>query len=809
MHNGSDAPSHTNGEELAELAKRQSDSSSAGTSVRDNLPADKDDQHAGTDSNGRGRQIRLTARPGKSAVPVEGAADLTATEGSSRPQEPPAREAGSTHTIRPDLRQEEVVRGAHPGDVYIKHSRAVGPFRRKGRGILSASLETDEPRSRWGRRFGRIKRALLGEPISTEHSIHERLTKAKALAVLSSDALSSVAYATEEILRVLILAGASAIAALTLPIGLGIVVLLAIVATSYRQTIAAYPRGGGSYIVTKDNLGTFPGLTAAASILIDYMLTVAVSVSAGIAALYSLFPELFPYRVEICLGVIVLVTVINLRGIRESGNIFSLPTYLFIVGVLGMIGWGLLRLLLGIGGPLTYVPPEETIPYGAQSITLFLILRAFTQGCTALTGVEAISDGVPAFKPPEAPNARNTLAVMAVIAIAMFSGVTFFAAYLNIKPSDSETVLSQIAKTIFQPIFGANVMWFYIQIVTALILVLAANTAFSDFPRLSYFLARDRFMPRQYSFRGDRLAFSWGIVTLAVIACVLIIAFNGDTTALIPLYTVGVFNSFTLSQSGMVVRWWRTRTPGWQRNLIINGLGALTTGIVLLVSAYTKFLDGAWIVLALIPVLIGMFVAINRHYRRAEREEEVALAPPHYVALKHTFIVPVARLNPIAMTALHYARSLSPNVTAVHVVEGEETEEAERFLKEWARFLPETDITLVIIESPYRSLVGPLLSYIDAIDQQSPDDTITIVLPESLPSKPWEYLLHNQSALRLKAALLFRPNTVVSDVPYVLGRSGATGSLGQPRSVLASIPWVTIVLLLLALYLVYQFVLGG
>jgi len=605
---------------------------------------------------------------------------------------------------------------------------------------------------------------------------------------------------------VLLVAGAGAIAALTLPIGLAIVVLLAIVATSYRQTIAAYPRGGGSYIVTKDNLGTFPGLTAAASILIDYTLTVAVSVSAGIAALYSLFPEVFPFRVEVCLAVIALVTIINLRGVRESGNIFALPTYLFIIGMLGMIAYGLLRILLGVGGQPVYLPPEDAIPNGAQAVSLFLILRAFTQGCTALTGVEAISDGVPAFKPPEAQNARATLGIMALISIGMFSGVTFLATQLNIRPSESETVLSQLARTIFPPIFGSNVMWFYIQIATALILVLAANTAFADFPRLSYFLARDRFMPRQYAFRGDRLAFSWGIITLAIVACVLVIAFDGDTTALIPLYTVGVFNSFTLSQAGMVVRWWRTRTPGWKRNLLVNGLGALTTGLVLIVSAYTKFLDGAWIVLALIPVLIAMFLAINRHYRRAEREEESAIAPLHPDSFKHTFIVPIARLNPIAVTALHYARSLSSNVTAVHVVEGEESEEAERFNEEWHKLLPDTDIGLVIIESPYRSLLGPLLSYVDAIDQQSPNDTITVVLPESLPSKPWEYLLHNQSALRLKAALLFRPNTVVSDVPYVLGRNAHSLSTTGRRSVLSALPWVSIVVLLLVIFLTYQFI---
>jgi amino acid transporter len=778
--------------------------------------SDADGRRTGTqiEEAGHRHQVKISARPGEESTnprELDGrhtgpAASVAVPE--SVPQVGPSSDEGAEHKIRPDLRQEEILRGSLPGDRFIRQARRAGAFRRKGGGVLAASLETDVPRSTWGRRVGRVKRFLVGEPISTEHAIHERLTKAKALAVLSSDPLSSVAYATEEILRVLVLAGVGAVAALTLPIGFAIVLLLAIVATSYRQTIAAYPRGGGSYIVTKDNLGTIPGLTAAASILIDYTLTVAVSVSAGIAALYSLFPGLLRWRVEICVGVVILVAVINLRGVRESGNIFALPTYLFIVGVLGMVAYGLLRVFLGVGGQPVYIPPAQVIPYGAETLSLFLVLRAFTQGCTALTGVEAIADGVPAFKPPEARNARATLVVMALTAISMFSGITFLATRLRIVPSEQETVLSQLARTIFPPILGSNPLWFYIQIATALILVLAANTAFADFPRLSYFLARDKFMPRQYSFRGDRLAFSWGIVTLSVVACILVVAFDGDTTALIPLYTVGVFNSFTLSQSGMVVRWWRTRSPGWQRNMAINGLGALTTGIVLIMSAATKFTHGAWIVLALIPVLIAMFLAIHRHYTRVEAEERIAsqaVAPKEF---KHNFIVPVSRLNPITLTALQYARSLSPVVTAVHIVEGEDPREAEEFSREWEELLPDTDISLVLIESPYRSLIGPLLSYIDALDRQTPDDTVTVVLPESLPSKPWEYILHNQTALRLKAALLFRPNTVVSDVPHVLGRNGVTSAQRRAAHILASVPWGLLFLLSLAGALVYELVSG-
>ncbi|MEP6774331.1 MAG: APC family permease, partial [Chloroflexota bacterium] len=677
-----------------------------------------------------------------------------------------------------------------------------GAFRRISSGLLSASIETEAPRTRFGEFLAPIKRVLIGAPLSTEQSAHERLTKVKALAVLSSDALSSVAYATEEILRVLIgvtLVGAASAYSYTLPIAMAVMLLLAIVASSYRQTIAAYPRGGGSYIVAKDNLGTLAGLTAAASILIDYTMTVAVSVSAGIAAIYSLVPSVQPYRVEICLGVVVLVTLANLRGVREAGNIFAVPTYIFVVGVLALIAYGLLRVYFGFQGQPVYVPPTQVIDFGRDVLSPFLLLRAFTQGCTALTGVEAIADGVPAFEPPEAKNARSTLLWMAILAITMFGGITLLANQLRLQPSDQETILSQLARTVF----GDNIFWVALNIATALILVLAANTAFSDFPRLAYFLARDRFMPHQYSFRGDRLAYSWGIVTLAIMACILLIAFNGDTTALIPLYTVGVFNSFTLSQSGMVVKWWRERTPGWQRSMLINGMGAVATLIVLIMSAVTKFASGAWIVIVLIPILIVLFLTINRHYRRIA--DEVAQADQLYPQpFQHTFVVPVARLTPITLSALNYARSLSKNVTAVHIVEGEDPEEAEKFSAEWHKTLPESDIALVIIESPFRSLIGPLLSYIDALDKQSPNDTITIVLPEFLPGRPWEYLLHNQSALRLKASLLFRPNTVVADVPYhSRTRDGARRDTEGIWGSLRAFPWVPFAVLVSVSLLVY------
>ncbi|MEO8286772.1 MAG: APC family permease [Chloroflexota bacterium] len=702
------------------------------------------------------------------------------------------------HKVKADLRQQEMMHGSHPGDKYVRYDRKVGPFSRKGSGVLSASLQAEAPRGRFGRVIGRIKRVVIGNPISTEHSMHERLTNIKALAVLSSDALSSVAYATEEILRILILAGVGALS-FGLPLALAVIVLMVIVVASYRQTIAAYPRGGGTYIVAKDNLGTLPGLAAASSILIGYTLTVAVSVAAGVAALYSIFPNLRPLRVEICIAMIVFITIANLRGLREAGNIFAVPTYLFIFGILSMIVYGLLRYYFQIGGEMVYVQPTDIVASNpAETIGILLILRAFTQGSAALTGVEAIADGVPAFKPPEASNARKTLLYMAVISIAMFGGISYFAGVLGILPSEHETVVSQIARTIF----GDNFLWFFIQIVTSMILVLAANTAFADFPRLAYFLARDKFMPHQYSFRGDRLAFSWGIVTLAALACILVVGFNGDTSALIPLYAIGVMAAFTFSQSGMVVRWWRLRPPGWQRNLIMNLIGAATTLTVFLVATFTKLNQGTWLVIAVIPIQMLLFLAINRHYRRVQQEVSAAVIPRRRT-YKHTFIVPVSSLNSVSLEALDYARSLSSNVTAVHIVEGEESDEAERFNKEWREEMGDTDINLAIIESPYRSLIGPLLSYIDALDQQFSDDTITIVLPEFLPAKPWEYLLHNQSALRLKAALLFRANTVVADVPYVLGRNAGLQPPRGRQSPWVVFPWFAIIALGLLLSVIY------
>ncbi|MGH2617909.1 MAG: APC family permease, partial [Thermomicrobiales bacterium] len=619
-------------------------------------------------------------------------------------------------------------------------------------------------------------RALIGAPISTAQAAHERLTKPKALAVLSSDALSSVAYATEEILHVLLLAGIGALA-LSLPIGAAIVALLFIVGISYRQTIKAYPQGGGSYIVAKDNLGVLPALTAGAALLFGYVVTVAVSIAAGVAALTSAVPQLRDHRVALGVGFIIVVSLLNLRGIRESGSIFSVPTYLFLAGVLGMIALGLVRAAANGFVPQPPVVTSGEVEMATQTVGILLILTAFSRGCAALTGVEAISDGVPAFQPPEWKNARATLTWMIVILAITFSGITFLANQFGIVPLEPdhplgyETVVSQIARTIFG---GNTPAYYYIQIATLAILILAANTAYSDFPRLSYFLARDRFLPKQFTFRGDRLAYTTGIVTLGVLSALMLAGFGGETTRMIPLYAVGVFTAFTLSQGGMVVRWLRLKEPGWRSGLAINLVGVTTTGLVALVVGFTNFTRGAWIVMVLIPLLILMFRAIHRHYARAAGEL-AAQTPLDPSEIEHTVVVPLSAVNRVARQTLAYARSISPNVTAIHITDDEA--EIEQIRADWEAL--GSDIPLVIIESPYRSLVGPLLSYLDEIDRQRPDDTLTVVLPEFIARKWWEQVLHNQTALRIKAALLFRPGTVVTSVPYHLERHGPKQAAGS------------------------------
>ena len=604
-------------------------------------------------------------------------------------------------------------------------------------------------------RLHNLKRMFVGTPLPTAQSRHERLGKATALATFASDALSSVAYATEEILLVLVLAGTVALS-YSLPIGVAIAALIAIVVSSYRQTILAYPKGGGAYIVSKDNLGVPAGLVAAAALLIDYVLTVAVSVAAGVAAVTSAVPALYPLRVGLCVVAVAGVSIANLRGIRESGKLFAAPTYLFIASVGVLVGWGVLGAVFG------FLPkaPYEPHPPGLEGVGLFLILRAFASGCAALTGVEAVSDGVPAFKPPEAHNARVVLAWLGVILVLLFVGITYLAYDLGIAPREHETVISQIARHVF----GGGLAYFEIQLVTMLILLLAANTSFADFPRLAYFLARDRFIPRQFATQGDRLVFSNGIVILGGLALVLLLVFRGDTHRLIPLYAVGVFISFTLSQASMVRRWLRLRGEGWWWRIGFNALGALATGVVLLTIATTKFSHGAWIVVLLIPTLVVLFLVVHRHYDTVAAQlslEDVPPPPP----LDNTVLVLVGDLHRGVVRALQYAQTLSPTAKAVYVeTDPERTRRLEERWGKWGMGVP-----LIVLNSPYRSLLGPLMEYIDQLQRQRGEHhVVTIVVPEFLPARWWQQLLHNQTALLIKGQLLFRKNVVVTDVPYHL-----------------------------------------
>jgi amino acid transporter len=608
--------------------------------------------------------------------------------------------------------------------------------------------------------LGQVKRLIVGAPIPSRLAHHERFSKITGLAVLSSDALSSVAYATEEILRVLTIGGLAALSLVT-PIGAVIATVMVVVVFSYRQTIHAYPSGGGAYIVAKDNLGRAPSLIAAASLLIDYVLTVSVSIAAGVAAITSAMPQWQPHAVALCLGFVLLLMLGNLRGIRESGQLFAGPTYFFIVSILAMIAVGAVRYFTGTLQPMP--PPAHPLPPGTTLLPLFVLLTAFSNGCTALTGVEAVSNGVPAFRPPESRNAAATLVAMAVLAITMFLGITLLAHVYAIVPNEVETVVSQIARATFG---GRGWPYYAVQAATMAILVLAANTAYADFPRLASIMARDRFLPRQFMNQGDRLAFSNGILILSVLASVLLVVFEGDTHALIPLYMIGVFVSFTLSQAGMVVHWRRLREPGWRSSAVINGVGAIVTGIVLVIVAMTKAAEGAWIIIVMIPVLVGMFEVTRRHYDHVAAELTLRGWHPE-PAGRHVVIVPIGGLQRAVVKALRYARSLSPDVRAVYVeLDPAATEALRRQWSEWGQ-----GVELVVLESPYRSLMEPLLDYIEELQETEPAAYVTVILPEFVPRRLWQHLLHNQHALLIKGALLFKPNVVVTSVPYHLGRA--------------------------------------
>lgn len=616
---------------------------------------------------------------------------------------------------------------------------------------------------------------LFGRPLPTADAPHQAIGKTVGLAVFASDALSSTAYATQEILTVLALAGAAAFAH-AIPISVTIVALLIIVTLSYEQTIHAYPGGGGAYTVARDNLGELPAQVAAAALLTDYILTVAVSVSSGVAQVSSAVPALYGHRVALSVACVVLIMIVNLRGVRESGVVFAVPTYFFIGMMVFTVGLAFFKYLQGSLGLVTN-PPHLDVAGTLQPLTLFLLLHAFSNGTTALTGIEAISNGITAFKEPRSHNAGITLLWMAAILTSLFLGITFLATHVGAVPSEQETVVSQLARTVFG---GRGLLYLLAIAATTLILVMAANTAYADFPRLAALQAGDGFLPKQLTYRGSRLVFSRGIGALALLASALIIVFQASVSGLIPLYAIGVFLSFTLSQAGMTRRWWKVGRlapgqeihergsvlryePGWVAKMCINGFGAVLTAIVALVFAITKFHDGAWMVVVIIPLLVSFFFAIHRHYREmAARLSLDDWGAPSRIR-RHRVILPISGVHRGTVAALLYARALSDDITAVHV--SLDPDEAEAVARKWG--LWGNGVRLVILESPYRLLLEPVLDYIKRVaDTRQPNETITIVVPQFVPRRRWHNLLHAQTAVLLRLALLFRPGIVITNVPY-------------------------------------------
>jgi len=643
-------------------------------------------------------------------------------------------------------------------------------------GLSAAQMEREsaaQRRSNW-------RSWLIGRPLSTADAPHQAIGKAIGLAVFSSDALSSTAYATQEILIILAMAGTGALAN-AWPISLAIVGLLVIVTISYEQTIHAYPSGGGAYIVARDNLGTFAAQVAGAALLMDYILTVAVSVSSGVAQVTSAFPGLFAYRVALGVVLVGFVMFVNLRGVKESGLVFALPTYCFVALMYATVGVALLRHLTGSLHPVADAPPLEIAT--TRSLGLFLLLHAFSSGTTALTGVEAISNGIPAFKQPRSHNAGVTLMWMSGILGSLFLGISYLAGVIGAVPSERETVISQLARTAFE---GRGVLYLAAIGATTLILVMAANTAFADFPRLAALQAADGYLPRQLTYRGSRLVFSRGILVLAFIASLLIVVFQASVTGLIPLYAIGVFLSFTLSQSGMARHWWRSsrlregeevkergsvlRHDGrWPAKMAINGLGACITAVVTLIFATTKFSSGAWVILIVIPVLVACFYAVHAHYKTLAAELSLEhFGPPPRVD-RHRVILALSGIHRGTLAGLRYARALSEDVTAVFV--STEPEVSAAVQQKWGQW--GAGVRLVILNSPYRLLIEPLVSYIREIASRSqPNEVITVVVPQFVPHKPWHNLLHAQTALTLRFALMFQPGVVITSVPYQVGTEG-------------------------------------
>jgi amino acid transporter len=617
---------------------------------------------------------------------------------------------------------------------------------------------------------------LIGRPLMTADAPHQTIGKAVGLAVFASDALSSTAYATQEILGVLIAVGSIAYG-YVFPISVAIVILLAIVTISYEQTIHAYPGGGGAYIVARDNLGELPAQTAGAALLTDYILTVAVSVSSGIAQIVSAYPDLFPYRVYLAVGAVFLIMLVNLRGVKESGATFAIPTYFFLIVMAVTVSIGLFRYFNGSLGTVVDPPQLELINV-ATAITPFLLLHAFANGTTALTGVEAISNGITAFNEPRSRNAGITLIWMSLILGSLFLGISYLTGHIGAVFSEEETIISQLARTVYG---GRGLPYIALIWGTTIILIMAANTAFADFPRLGALHAGDGFLPKQLTFRGSRLVYSNGIITLSIIASLLIIIFQASVTRLIPLYAIGVFLSFTLSQTGMARRWWKIGhlkegeeivepgsvlryTEGWRFKMLINGFGAICTAVVMVIFAATKFREGAWVVLLLTPILVTIFFTIHHHYKDLASHltlNKFSGLPARHT--RHRVIMPVSGIHQGTLEALRYAKLLSDDVTAVHVsIDPAETEKVQRKWKTWGE-----GTRLIILDSPFRLFIEPLLKYLEEIiDNRQPNETFTIVVPQFIPSKRWHNALHMRTANVLREELLSKHGVVVTDVPY-------------------------------------------
>jgi len=685
-----------------------------------------------------------------------------------KPKQAPNPDQDKGQNINPDLTVNEYKRGARPGDNYVRKQKPYRHLFRGGSGHLVATAESNTAESKLQRGIQNLKAAFIGTPLFSKDEIHERLTKVKALAVFGSDAISSCAYATEASLMVLIVAGNGALH-ISFYTALAVALLLSMVAFSYRQTVYAYPHGGGSYNVSRQNLGQMAGLVAAAALMLDYIMTVAVSIAAGsfavtsalnaaginITAITSSLPPFFNLNVILSLIFIGLITLGNLRGIRESGSIFAVPTYLFIFSFAGMLIVGVIKVLTHSLVPAT-PPPILAI---AQPVTLWLVLRAFSAGAVAMSGTEAISNGVPIFKPPESKNAAITLTVMASLLGIFFVGVSFLSNHMGLVPGN-QSIVSQVALAVF----GQNVFYYIFQIATMGVLVIAANTAFADFPRLSSVLARDNYMPHVFSNRGDRLAFSSGILFLGTISALLLVVFRGNVDSLIHLYAVGVFLAFSMSDTGMVVHWWKTRGKGWKTSILINGVDAILTSSILVIVVITKFMFGAWIIIVLIPAIIPIFLFIHHHYDRVA--QQLKILPKHVPPqrIDQFVLVPIDDVNYASLRAISFARSFAKDITVLHIAT--DAARAEKIQQKMQMYAP--DMKLVIVESPLRAFMRPLLNYVDALHKQNPGGFVTIILPEFITAHWWERFLHNRTAEQLTQAFKKHPNVAVVNVPYLL-----------------------------------------